>query len=128
MKLFTMLVIAACALGFLAFGLWLFADPVGALAKVGVASTSTTGTIELRAFYGGMEIGLGLFLGWCALRPEWQAAGLWLVLLANGGAGLARLLGIFLGGASLGGYLGWALAWELGFAALAGLALALRPA
>jgi len=133
MKFFPTLVIALCALGFFAFGLWLFADPVGALGKIGIASTSAIGTIELRAFYGGMEIGLGLFLGWCALRPEWQAAGLWLVLLANGGAGLARLLavllaGMSLGGASLGGYLGWALAWELGFAALAGLALALKPA
>jgi len=128
MKLFPVLVIALCALGFLAFGLWLFADPVGALSKVGIASTSATGTIELRAFYGGMELGLGLFLGWCALRPEWQSAGLWLVLLANGGAGLARLLGILLAGASLGGYLAWALAWELGFAALSALALLLRPA
>jgi hypothetical protein len=128
MKLFPIVVIALCALGFLGFGLWLLADPVGALAKVGVTSSSATGSIELRAFYGGMEIGLGLFLGWCALRPEWQAAGLWLVLLANGGAGLARLLGILLGGASLGGYLAWALAWELGFAALAALALVLRPA
>ena len=128
MKAFPVLLIALCALGFLAFGLWLLADPAGALAKIGVATTSATGTIELRAFYGGMEIGLGLFLGCCALRPEWQAAGLWLVLLANGGAGLARLLGIALAGASAGGYLGWALAWELGFAALAALALALRPA
>ena len=128
MKLFQVLVIALCALGFLAFGLWLLADPGGALAKIGIATTSATGTIELRAFYGGMEIGLGLFLGWCALRPEWQAAGLWLVLLSTGGAGAARLLGIALAGASPGGYLGWALAWELGFAALAALALALRPA
>ena len=128
MKIFPVLVIALCALGFLGFGLWLLADPVGALSKVGITTTSAIGTVELRAFYGGMEIGLALFLGWCALRPEWHSAGLWLVLLANGGAGLARLLGIFLGGASLGGYLAWALAWELGFAALAALALALRPA
>ena len=75
-----------------------------------------------------MEIGLGLFLGCCALRPEWQGAGLWLVLLANGGAGLARLFAAFVGGAALGGYLGWALLWELGFAALGGAALWLRQA
>jgi hypothetical protein len=60
--------------------------------------------------------------------PEWQAAGLWLVLLANGGAGLARLAGIVLGGASLGGYLGWALAWSWALPRWRGLALALRPA
>jgi len=128
MKLFPVLVIALCALGFLAFGLWLFADPVGALSKVGIASTSATGTIELRAFYGGMELGLGLFLGWCALRPEWQSAGLWLVLLANRGAALARLLGIPPAWASLGRYLGWAVARELGVARLLALAALLRPA
>jgi hypothetical protein len=123
MKLFPTVVMALCALGFLGFGFWLLADPA-AMEKVGIQATSKVGTAELRAFYGGMEIGLGIFLALCLWRPEWQAAGLWLVLLANGGAGLARLLGIFLSGAALGGYLGWALLWELGFATLAGVALA----
>jgi hypothetical protein len=123
MKTFPIVVLALCALGFLGFGLWLLVDPAAALAKIGINAGSAVGLVELRAFYGGMELGLGLFLGWCALRPDWQAAGLWLVVLANGGAGLARLLAASLGGAALGGYLGWALLWELGFAALGGLAL-----
>lgn len=127
MKILPVAVIALCAIGFLGFGVWLLADP-GALAKVGIVSSSAVGTVELRAFYGGMEIGLALFLGLCLLRPEWQGAGLWLVLLANGGAGLARLLAISLGGAAFGGYLAWALLWELGFAALAALAVYFRPA
>ena len=125
MKLFPTVVLALCALGFLGFGLWLVSDP-GAMQKVGIQATSKVGTVELRAFYGGMEIGLSLFLVLCLWKPEWQSAGLWLVLLANGGAGLARLLGVFLSGAALGGYLGWALLWELGFAFLAGAALALK--
>jgi hypothetical protein len=127
MKLFPNVVLALCALGFFAFGLWLLLDPAGALGKIGIKASSATGLVELRAFYGGMEIGLGLFVAACALRPEWQGAGLWLVLLANGGAGLARLAAIVLGGAALGGYLGWALLWELGFAALGATALWLRP-
>ena len=122
MKLFPTVVMALCALGFLGFGFWLLSDPA-ALEKVGIQAASKVGTVELRAFYGGMEIGLGIFLAMCLWRPEWQSAGLWLVLLANGGAGLARLLAIGLGGAALGGYLAWALLWELGFAALAALAL-----
>lgn len=126
MKAFPAVVIALCALGFLAFGLWLLLDPAGPLGKLGIQATDRVGLIELRAFYGGMEIGLGLFLAACLWRPEWQGAGLWLVLLANGGAGLARLLGLFLAGAPVAGYLGWALLWELGFAALAGAALAFR--
>jgi hypothetical protein len=125
MKLLPAAVLALCALGFLGFGLWLLSDPA-ALEKVGIGATSKVGTVELRAFYGGMELGLGLFLAACLLKPEWRVAGLWLVLLANGGAGLARLLAAWLGGAALAGYLGWALLWELGFAALAGLALALK--
>ena len=124
MKAFPILVLALCALGFFAFGLWLLVDPAAALGKIGINATSATGLVELRAFYGGMELGLGLFLAWCTLRPEWRQAGLWLVLLANGGAGLARLFAISAGGAALAGYLGWALLWELGFSALAALALA----
>jgi hypothetical protein len=122
MKTFPTVVIVLCAIGFLGFGLWLLLDPA-ALEKVGISTTSTVGQIELRAFYGGVELGLGVFLLMCAFRPGWQAAGLWLVLLANGGAGLARLLAIGLAGASLGGYLAWELLWELGFSALAALAL-----
>ena len=125
MKLFPTVVLALCALGFIGFGLWLLLDPA-ALEKIGIQATSKVGAVELRAFYGGMELGLGLFLGLCLWRDEWQAAGLWLVLLANAGAGLARLLSAGLGSVALGGYLGWALAWELGFAALAGVALALK--
>jgi hypothetical protein len=126
MKAFPTVVLALCALGFLGFGLWLLVDPAAALAKIGINAGSAVGLVELRALYGGMELGLGLFLAWCALRPEWRQAGLWLVLLANGGAGLARVLAIGLGGAALGGYLGWALLWELGFSALGGMALALK--
>ena len=127
MKILPAVVLALCAFGFLGFGLWLLFEPA-ALEKVGIGATTKVGTVELRAFYGGMEIGLGLFLALCLARPEWRAAGLWLVLLANGGAGLARLLAIGMGGAALGGYLAWALFWELGFAALAALSLAIyRP-
>jgi hypothetical protein len=126
MKLFPIIVLALCALGFLGFGLWLLVDPTGALGKIGIEARSATGLVELRAFYGGMELGLGLLLAWCCVRPEWQQAGLWLVVLANGGAGLARLFAIWAGGAALGSYLVGALAWELGFAVLGGLALASR--
>jgi len=124
MKLLPAAVLALCALGFLGFGLWLLFEPA-AMEKIGIQATSKVGTAELRAFYGGMEIGLALFLALCLWKPEWRSAGLWLVLLANGGAGLARLLAIGLGGAALGGYLAWALLWELGFAALAAVSLTL---
>jgi hypothetical protein len=122
MKLFPVIVLVLCGIGFLGFGLWLLLDPVGGLSKVDISATSKVGQIELRAFYGGLEIGLGAFLIACAMRAEWQVAGLWLVLLGNGGCAIARLIGIALAG-TFSTYLGCALTWELGFTALAALAL-----
>lgn len=49
---------------------------------------------EIRAFYGGLQIGIGLFLLWCLRTPSRTFGGLLLVGLAVGGAGLARLFGI----------------------------------
>lgn len=119
----SMIVLLLAGLGFLGFGLWLLFDPVGGLARVGIAAARAEGVIELRAFYGGMEVGLGLFLIACALRADWQQAGLWLVLLANAGTGLARVAGMAGSGVSSSFLIG-ALVWEFGFALLAGVALA----
>ena len=59
----------------------------------------------------------------CAAKPEWREAGLWLVLLANGATGLARVLGLGLAGWAFTPFLIGALVWEFGFAALAAAAL-----
>ena len=122
MKIFPLVVLVLCGIGFLGFGLWLLLDPIGGLSKVDISATSKVGQIELRAFYGGLEIGLGAFLIACAQRPEWQVPGLWVVLLTNGGCATARLIGIALA-STFTPYLGYALTWELGFTALAALAL-----
>ena len=126
MKTFPVLLLSLAGLGFLGFGLWLLIDPAGGLAQVQIAATAAPGLIELRAFYGGMEVGLGLFLLACARQPEWRRPGLWLVLLGNGGTGLARLFGIAMTGVFTPFFAG-ALVWELGFTALAALALRQRP-
>jgi hypothetical protein len=122
MKIFPMLLLTLAGAGFLGFGSWLIVDPVAGLAQVGVAATSTAGWIELRALYGGLELGLGLFLLICARRPDWRRPGLWLVLLGNGGIGAVRLAGIVSSGI-FSSFLAVALAWELGFALLAAAAL-----
>lgn len=116
------LVPAAAGLGFLAFGLWLTVDAPPVLGGVGIEATSVAGLIELRAFYGGLELGLGAFLLACAAQPGWRHAGLWLTLLANAGIAAVRLAGIATTGVFT-PFFGWALAWELGFAALAAIAL-----
>jgi hypothetical protein len=122
MKTFPKVVLILAGLGFLVFGLWLVFDPVGGLAKVGIAGTTIAGQVELRSFYGGLEVGLGVFLLACARRPEWQRPGLWLVILGNGCIGLTRLLGIALTGVFT-PFFAACLVWELGFPALAALAL-----
>ncbi len=112
-------------LGFLAFGLWLVVDPAGGLAGVDIGATSPAGLIELRAFYGGLELGLGAFLIACARKPEWQRAGLWLTALGNGGIGLTRIAGIAMAGVFT-PFFAYALVWEIGFSLAALIALRRR--
>ncbi|WP_374604728.1 DUF4345 family protein [Arenimonas sp.] len=118
-------VLVLAGLGFLGFGIAITAAPAAVLGGVGIGGTAA-GLVELRAFYGGLELGLGSFLLVCAARPAWREAGLWSVALINGGIAAARLLGIALSGEFTGFFAG-ALVWELGFTAAAILALRRRP-
>lgn len=122
MDRFAIIVLVLAALGFLGFGAWLLVDPVGGLGRVGIGSLNPAGTIELRAFYGGLEVGLAIFLLACAFQPEWREPGLWLVLLVNLAIGLARVYGIVTTGVFTAFFAG-ALVWEFGFPLLAWLAL-----
>lgn len=118
-------VLVLAGLGFLGFGLAIAVAPAAVLGSVGISGTAA-GLVELRAFYGGLELGLGAFLLICAARPDWREAGLWSVALVNGGIGAARLAGIALSGEFTGFFAG-ALVWELGFTVAAILALRGRP-
>ena len=127
MKTFPIVLLTLAGAGFLGFGLWLVVDPAGGLATVGIGALNPAGLIELRALYGGLELGLGVFLLLCARRPDWRRPGLWAVLLGNGGIGAVRLAGIALSGIFT-PFFAVALAWELGFAALAAWALRAKDA
>lgn len=122
MKIFGSAILLLAALGFLAFGLWFLIDPIAPLASMGISLSGAGAPVEIRAFYGGLEIGLAIFL-WMAWRDAGlRRAGLWLVLLANAGIGLARVLGLALGEPWI-DFFAYALIWEFGFALLAGIAL-----
>ncbi|MBT4499470.1 MAG: DUF4345 family protein [Gemmatimonadetes bacterium] len=54
---------------------------------------------EIRAFYGGMEVGLGTFLLYVAVRGVWLVPALTLQVLIVGGTIFGRLFGIVLEGA-----------------------------
>src|SRR5687768_12677187 len=61
---------------------------------------ATSGNVrtELRAVYGGMELGIGTFLAMCAARSEMRVAGLWSLTLISGLTGLVRFAGFFFEG------------------------------
>lgn len=71
-----------------AFGVWLFADPA-ALSHVGVVVETPSARTEVRAFYGGLELGVAAFLAWCLLTDEVRA-GLAAALAAILTVGLCR--------------------------------------
>ena len=71
---------------FLAFGLAILIQPE-LLSGMGLPVQPVWRT-ELRAFYGGLEIGLAAFLILCARRPAWALPGL--VAAAQRGIGLDK--------------------------------------
>ena len=96
---------------FLAFGLFLFFSPASIdLAKV--IAEHPTALTEIRSFYGGLEIGLGLFLLYALRDDSLGFRAIMLAALDLCGIVLGRFLGAFLDGIS-GSYLYYALAMEL---------------
>lgn len=83
--------------GFLLFGIWLLMSPLEGLAQFGLTlAPEITHRVEIRAFYGGLEIGLGLLLLKFGLSRRYRRAGLWLVTASYGALGAARTLAIVL--------------------------------
>jgi hypothetical protein len=75
----------------LVYGLYLLAVPQALAGTAGVAATTLTGLIELRAMYGGLEMAVGAFALVCALSAGLRRAGLLGMGLACAGLGVARL-------------------------------------
>ncbi|MFA5684985.1 MAG: DUF4345 domain-containing protein [Lysobacteraceae bacterium] len=126
MRTLSRLTLWLAGLGFLGFGIACLIAPVATLAAAGMEVAGAVAATELRAFYGGLEIGLGLFIVATALSEQRHRAGLWLCLAAYGGIGLARALGMALDGIST-TFLCSALAVELALALLAALCLWRSP-
>ena len=122
MNAFRIVVLALAGLGFLGFGLWFLVDPIGPLAAIGITATGAPAPTEFRAFYGGLEVGLGALMLVAAAKPDWRTAGLWLVIATNGGIAAGRLIGVAIDGVWV-PFFTYALVWEVGFALLAALAL-----
>ncbi|MGH9891609.1 MAG: DUF4345 domain-containing protein [bacterium] len=84
---------------FMAFGVaFAMAPQQGAEFATGARPSLPSALIDMRATYGGMALGIGLFLGLCARRPSWVRTGLSASLLTVAAIGSARLLGIIVDG------------------------------
>jgi len=70
-------------------------DPASFSQQAGLSATPSALT-EIRAFYGGLQVGVGCFLIWCVRQRTLTFAGLLLVAFAVGGAGVARALGMLI--------------------------------
>jgi len=64
------------------------------LAEQAGLSLTPSALTEIRAFHGGLLVGLGCFQIWCIRQPAWTFAGLLMVALSVGGAGIARVFGM----------------------------------
>ena len=106
------------ALAFLPYGIFCLVQPSFLGEAAGVVSGSTTGTIELRAMYGGLQAGLGVLAGLAVFRAELVRPALIALGFLCSGPFMARLLGVGLSG-ELSGYTASALAFEMAMAALA---------
>ncbi|MEO6954405.1 MAG: DUF4345 family protein [Polyangia bacterium] len=85
------------AAAFVFFGIKWFLGPEAMALPLGIHLTNADAITDAQAVYGGLELGLGVFLTVCALRPTLQWAGLLAATLALLGLGTCRGLGVLLG-------------------------------
>ena len=121
MKTLNSIVITIAGLGFVGFGVVFLCWPEVMLPGLGILTPDLQSQIEIRAMYGGLELGLGILLLSC-FAAERQRFGLQLSLASYGGLGVARALSMLVMGIAT-SFLWFALVWEGVIAVLALLAL-----
>lgn len=121
---FARFVLAASALPFAGIGIAFLVAPESMANRVGLMVTSATAQSDVRAVYGGLQLGCAAFLALCAAKPAWVRPGLAVVVLTFGGlagarvvswvdAGLPDALGIALHSGELTGLICGGVAWRL---------------
>ncbi len=110
MKLAKFSLIAA-AIGFFGFGIVLFVAPE-LIESAGISLVDPAGRIEIRAFYGGIELGLAMFFV-IALKKDWILPGLTVQIETNGFIVIARLAGIIMENFKASSATWWSLAAEM---------------
>src|SRR5688572_27481664 len=99
MRVFETIVLWVSGLSLLAFGVAFEVAPLKTMAAAGIELTGPIAAAELRAFYGGVELALGvLILAWTLREPRRREA-LLLTFAVFAGIGLSRLAGMVIEGA-----------------------------
>lgn len=88
------IVLLALSAAFVAFGVAFLIHPGKLAAYVDIEAKTRLALIELRAFYGGLELGFGVFLAAAALRSAWQSPALVAAILMLAGVVGGRIYGI----------------------------------
>jgi hypothetical protein len=104
------------------FGFWYLFAPAGLTDPTGFGPLAPNALTDVRATYGGFQIGLGLFTFWAAADPARVRTGLLLQALTIGAIGSCRLVGFAIDGAP-NGFLISAIVSEVTLTAIALIAL-----
>ncbi len=102
----------------LPYGVYCFLRPSFLESFAGVAATTTTGTVELQAMYGGLQAGFGALALLGALKTAHTRTALLAAAFLCGGLALFRLLGAA-GASELSAYTMQGLAFEIPSTAIA---------
>lgn len=84
----------------------------------GIAITRPAAEAELRGYYGGLQVGMGILFFSGLVRPEMARVGLWAATILFAANGIGRLFGIALAGA-VDSFNASGVLFEIGFAAAA---------
>jgi hypothetical protein len=95
MKLGKTLLIGS-AIIFVLVGIAFLFVPQQYAAVLEISALTPLARTDLRATYGGLELGIGIFLLLCLVRRGWMEPGLWALGLATGGFAIGRLIGFAL--------------------------------
>ena len=90
--------LALSALLWLPYGLYCLFVPGSLASAAGVVATTPTGTTELRAMYGGLQVAIGLLALAGAVRGSVTRTALVAVGTLTAGLGSARLFGLLVDG------------------------------
>lgn len=123
----TRIFLGLSALVWAPYGLWCFLYPGFLAEAAGVSAGTATGTVELRAMYGGLQFAIGAFAVAAVVRETLQPAALLMVGVLCAGLFVARLPAALIVG-EFSAYTVMALVVELAVVVVATLLLRRSPA